>query len=122
MGDQVRAGKVDFWVERRGQGPEVLFISGLADPVEAWQFQLDGLQGRYRLTAYDNRGVGRTPMGEEPHTVPAAADDAAALLQALGVPAAHVVGHSIGGSSRRSWPCGIHSWSGAWSWSAPGLV
>jgi pimeloyl-ACP methyl ester carboxylesterase len=64
MGEQVRAGNVDFWVERRGQGPEVLIISGLADPVEAWQFQLDGLQDRYRLTACDNRGVGRTPMGE----------------------------------------------------------
>jgi pimeloyl-ACP methyl ester carboxylesterase len=97
MGEQVRAGNVDFWVERRGQGPEVLIISGLADPVEAWQFQLDGLSDRYRLTAYDNRGVGRTPVGEEPLTVPAAADDAAALLQALGVSTAHVLGHSIGG-------------------------
>ena len=97
MGDQVLAGSVDFWVERRGRGPEVLIISGLADPVEAWQFQLDGLQDRYRLTAYDNRGVGRTPMGEEPLTVPAAADDAAALLEALAVPTAHILGHSIGG-------------------------
>lgn len=44
MGEQVRAGNVEFWVERRGQGPEVLIISGLADPVEAWQFQLDGCQ------------------------------------------------------------------------------
>jgi pimeloyl-ACP methyl ester carboxylesterase len=97
MGEQVRAGNVDFWVERRGQGPEVLIISGLADPVEAWQLQLDGLQDRYRLTAYDNRGVGRTPMGEEPLTVPAATDDAAGLLGALEVPTAHVLGHSIGG-------------------------
>jgi alpha/beta hydrolase fold len=102
MGEQVRAGNVDFWVERRGQGPEVLIISGLADPVEAWQFQLDGLQDRYRLTGYDNRGVGRTPMGEEPLTVPAAADDAAALLEALAVPTAHVVGHSILGRNWRS--------------------
>jgi pimeloyl-ACP methyl ester carboxylesterase len=97
MGERVRAQNLDFWVERQGRGPEVLIISGLADPVEAWQFQLDGLQDRYRLTAYDNRGVGRTPMGEEPLTVPAAANDAAALLEALGVPAAHVVGHSVGG-------------------------
>jgi pimeloyl-ACP methyl ester carboxylesterase len=96
MGEQVRAGSVDFWVERRGQGPEVLIIAGLGDPVEAWQFQLDGLADRYRLTAYDARGVGRTPMPEEPLTVPAAAEDAAALLQALAVPAAHVVSQSGG--------------------------
>jgi pimeloyl-ACP methyl ester carboxylesterase len=61
MGEQVRAGAVDLWVERRGQGPEVLIIAGLADPVEAWQFQLDGLQDRYRLTVYDNRGWGAPP-------------------------------------------------------------
>jgi pimeloyl-ACP methyl ester carboxylesterase len=97
MGEQVRAGSVDFWVECRGQGPEVLIIAGLGDPVEAWQFQLDGLSDRYRLTAFDNRGVGRTPLSDEPLTVPAAADDAARLLGALGVPAAHVVSQSGGG-------------------------
>jgi 3-oxoadipate enol-lactonase len=56
MGELVRAGSLDLWVERRGHGPEVLIIAGLGDPVEAWQFQLDGLQDRYRLTAYDSRG------------------------------------------------------------------
>jgi pimeloyl-ACP methyl ester carboxylesterase len=96
MGEQVRAGSVDFWVECRGQGPEVLIIAGLGDPVEAWQFQLDGLQDRYRVTAYDARGTGRTPMPEEPLTVAAMADDAAALLQALAVPAAHIVSQSGG--------------------------
>ena len=97
MGEQVRVRNLDSWVERHGHGPEVLIIGGLGDPMEAWQLQLDGLSDRYRLTAYDNRGVGRTPMGEEPLTVPAAADDAAALLEALAVSAAHLVGHSIGG-------------------------
>jgi pimeloyl-ACP methyl ester carboxylesterase len=97
MGEQVRTGTVDLWVERRGQGPEVLFIAGLGDPVEAWQLQLEGLADRYRLAAYDNRGVGRTPMPQELLTVAALADDAAALLGALGVPAAHVVGQSTGG-------------------------
>jgi pimeloyl-ACP methyl ester carboxylesterase len=109
MGEQVRAGSVDFWVERRGQGPEVLIIAGLGDPVEAWQFQLEGLSDRYRLTAYDARGVGRTPLTDEPLTVPAAADDAARLLGALGVPAAHVVSQSGAASSPRSWRCGIPS-------------
>jgi pimeloyl-ACP methyl ester carboxylesterase len=96
MGEQVRAGSLDLWVERRGQGPDVLIIAGLGDPVEAWQFQLDGLQDRYRVTAYDARGTGRTPMPEEPLTVTAMADDAAALLRALEVPAAHIVSQSGG--------------------------
>ena len=66
MGEHVRAGNLDMWVERRGRGPDVLLIAGLGDPAEAWQFQLDGLADRYRLTAYDNRGMGRTPLPAEP--------------------------------------------------------
>jgi pimeloyl-ACP methyl ester carboxylesterase len=98
MGEQVRAGSVDFWVERRGQGPEVLIIAGLGDPVEAWQFQLDGLSDRYRLTAFDSPGVGRSPMLQEPFTVADMADHVARLLQALEIPTAHVVSQS-GGSA-----------------------
>jgi pimeloyl-ACP methyl ester carboxylesterase len=98
MGSHVRAGEIDLWVERRGAGPDVLLIAGLGDPVEAWQFQLDGLADRYRLTAFDNRGAGRTPLPDGPLSVAAMADDAAALLRVLDVPAAHVAGFS-GGSA-----------------------
>jgi pimeloyl-ACP methyl ester carboxylesterase len=98
MGEHVRAGTLDMWVERQGTGPDVLLIAGLGDPAEAWQFQLDGLADRYRLIAYDNRGMGRTPLPAEPFTVATMADDAAALLRALDVRAAHVAGFS-GGSA-----------------------
>ena len=96
MGEQVRAGDVELWVERRGQGPDVLLIAGLGDPAEAWQPQLDGLADRYRLTAFDNRGAGRTPMPDGPLSAAGMADDAAALLRALEVPIAHVAGFSMG--------------------------
>ena len=55
MGQHVRAGDLDIWTEQVGQGPDVLLIGGLGDTVESWQFQLDGLADRYRLTAFDNR-------------------------------------------------------------------
>jgi pimeloyl-ACP methyl ester carboxylesterase len=96
MGERVKAGDVEFWVERRGQGPEVLLIAGLGDPAEAWQPQLEGLADRYRLTAFDNRGAGRTPMPDGPLSATAIADDAAALLRALEIPIAHVAGFSMG--------------------------
>jgi pimeloyl-ACP methyl ester carboxylesterase len=96
MGERVKAGDVELWVERRGQGPEVLLIAGLGDPAEAWQPQLEGLADRYRLTAFDNRGAGRTPMPDGPLSAATMADDAAALLRALGVPTAHVAGFSMG--------------------------
>ena len=94
----IRAGELELWVERRGSGPDVLLIAGLGDPAEAWQPQLDGLADRYRVTAFDNRGVGRSPLHDEPLSVATMADDAAAILRALDVPAAHVAGFSMGGT------------------------
>jgi len=96
MGELVRAGSFDLWVERRGEGPDVLLLCGLGDPAEAWQPQLDGLSDRYRLTTFDNRGVGRTPLSGGPLSPAAMADDAASLLQALGIESAHVAGFSMG--------------------------
>jgi 3-oxoadipate enol-lactonase len=96
MGSHVRAGDLDIWTEQLGAGPDVLLIAGAGDPVEVWQYQLDGLAGRYRVTAFDNRGVGRTRMPEDPVTVEAMADDAVGVLDALGIASAHVAGYSGG--------------------------
>jgi len=79
-----------------GEGPDVLLIGGLGDTVESWQFQLDGLADRYRLTAFDNRGAGRTAMPSGPVSVETMADDAAGVVRALGIPSAHVAGFSGG--------------------------
>src|SRR5215218_1957751 len=96
MGEHVRAGDVDIWAEQVGQGPDVLLIGGAGDTVESWQFQLDGLADRYRLTAFDNRGAGRTAMPEGPVSAEMMADDAAAVLRALDIPSAHAAGFSGG--------------------------
>jgi 3-oxoadipate enol-lactonase len=96
MGEHVRAGDLDIWTEQVGEGPDVLLIGGGGDTVESWQFQLDGLADRYRLTAFDNRGAGRTAMPGDSVSAEAMADDAAAVLRALGVSSAHVAGFSGG--------------------------
>ena len=89
-------GEVELWYEQRGEGPDVLLVAGLTDPVEAWEAQLAGLSDRYRVTAFDNRGAGRSPEMPEDFTVERTADDAAGLLRALGIEDAHVVGFSGG--------------------------
>jgi 3-oxoadipate enol-lactonase len=96
MSRYVRAADLEIWTEQVGEGPDVLLIGGLGDTVESWQFQLDGLADRYRLTAFDNRGAGRTTMPEGPVSVETMADDAAAVLDGLGITAAHVAGFSGG--------------------------
>jgi pimeloyl-ACP methyl ester carboxylesterase len=96
MGEHVRAGDLDIWTDHVGQGPDILLIGGAGDTVESWQFQLDGLKDRYRLTAFDNRGAGRTEMPGGSVSVEVMADDAAAVLRALDIPSAHVTGFSGG--------------------------
>jgi 3-oxoadipate enol-lactonase len=96
VGQHIPSGELDIWVEQVGTGTDVLLIGGLGDTVESWQFQLDGLADRYRITAFDNRGAGRTRMPDGPATVEMMADDAAAVLRALDIPSAHVSGFSGG--------------------------
>jgi len=85
--------------EAYGQGDPVLLVSGLGGPAIGWLLQVKDLSARYRVITLDNRGVGETQMSDLP-SYPTAllADDAAALLEHLGVARAHVVGASMGGT------------------------
>ena len=56
----------------------------------------EGLSPRYRTIAFDNRGVGRSPLLEAPLTVAGMADDAATILDELGIEGADIVGFSGG--------------------------
>jgi pimeloyl-ACP methyl ester carboxylesterase len=85
-----------LFVDDRGDGPPVLLIAGLGDPAEAWTFQQEELSSRYRTIAFDNRGVGRSPLPDTPLTVAGMADDAAAILDELGIDRADIVGFSGG--------------------------
>ena len=94
----VTANGVDLWVEQDGEGDDVLFIAGLADEGACWVDQVAGLKGRYRVTTFDNRGVGRSSTPDGPFTITDFARDTAALLGALEIERVHVVGSSMGGA------------------------
>jgi len=94
----VNANGVDLWVEQEGEGDDVLFISGLADEGACWADQVAGLKARYRVTTFDNRGVGRSSTPDGPFAITDFAADTAALMEVLGLERAHVVGSSMGGA------------------------
>jgi pimeloyl-ACP methyl ester carboxylesterase len=94
----VSANGVDLWVEQEGNGDDVLFISGLADEGACWVDQVAGLRDRYRVTIFDNRGVGRSATPDGPFLITDFAADTAALMDELGLESAHVVGSSMGGA------------------------
>ncbi|HEU4404105.1 MAG TPA: alpha/beta fold hydrolase [Polyangiaceae bacterium] len=88
----------DFHYLQRGAGEPLLLIQGMSGTVLAWgDAFLDELARDFAVTAFDHRGIGLSSRVDEPFTVADLAADAAALLDALGLERAHVLGISMGG-------------------------
>ena len=88
---------VELEYEVSGSGESLLFISSvLADGFTPLLSQ-PALADRYQLIRYHRRGWGGSTQSHTPVSVEDHAADAAALLHQLGVPRAHVAGHSTGG-------------------------
>lgn len=86
-------------VERRGSGAPVLLIHGGGEDATMLAGQAASLAAAgFEVTSYDRRGTGRSGREDWPGAgANQHADDAAALLEALGVGPAIVVGLSSGG-------------------------
>ncbi|HET8756511.1 MAG TPA: alpha/beta hydrolase [Solirubrobacteraceae bacterium] len=86
------------WEDSGGDGPPVLLIMGLGMTATGWWRTVPVLaDAGLRVIAFDNRGVGRSARPPGPYTVAEMADDAIAVLDAVGLDAAHVYGISLGG-------------------------
>ncbi len=81
----------------QGEGFPVVLIHGLAGDHTAWLPQLAAFSDRHRVVAMDNPGSGDSSPVEEPCTTEELADTMIALMDALDINAAHVVGRSLGG-------------------------
>ena len=79
-------------------GPAVLLLHGWTVSADLNFFSAYAcLAESYRVIALDQRGHGRGMRSMEPFSLEDCADDAAALLEQLGVGRAIVVGYSMGG-------------------------
>ncbi len=81
-----------------GDPPPTLLLHGIGNYARYWDFFADAVAGRLRLIATDARGHGESgrPAGEyAPQEFVA---DAVAILDALAIDRAVVVGHSMGGT------------------------
>jgi pimeloyl-ACP methyl ester carboxylesterase len=89
---------MDLHFERRGSGEPVLLIQGMSGTHLSWgEPFLTRLEPDFDTVSYDHRGIGFSPKTTEPFTIAELADDAAALLDRLGIETAHVLGISMGG-------------------------
>ncbi len=81
-----------------GTGPVVTFSHGWPLSADAWDGQLLFLAQRgYRVIAHDRRGHGRSSQPANGNDMNGYADDLAAVIEALDLRDATLVGHSTGG-------------------------
>jgi len=91
------ANGVNIYYEVHGGGYPVVMIGGLGSQIESWATQVPIYSKHFRIVVFDNRGAGRSEKPEPGYTTEDMADDTAALMDALGIGSAHVVGKSMGG-------------------------
>ena len=81
----------------RGDGPPVVWIQGVGLHGDGWTPQIDALKSDFTCLSIDNRGMGGSDWDGRRFDVAELAGDIAAVMDAVGWGAAHIVGHSLGG-------------------------
>jgi pimeloyl-ACP methyl ester carboxylesterase len=88
----------DLYVERRGDGPPLLLITGGGGDCGAYSALADIMAADYTVLTYDRRGNSRSPLHGPPAPIVIAeqSDDALAVVRASGFESARVFGNSAG--------------------------
>jgi pimeloyl-ACP methyl ester carboxylesterase len=97
MAAKVRVNGVELWYEVTGEGEPVIQIHGAGFGHFNFAPATPGLAKHFQVIDYDMRGYGQSDRPVQHYDMEVWADDAAGLLDALGLREAHVHGTSMGG-------------------------
>jgi len=94
---QTRCGQISVR-QRKASGACLIFLHGIGGNADAWRQQFEAFDSDFRVIAWDAPGYGESfSFAEEAPALERYADSFIALLDALDVEQAAVVGHSLGG-------------------------
>ena len=90
---------VKLYFEETGDGFPIVFVHEFADDYRSWNQQVRYFSRRYRCITYNARGYPPSdiPNDTDQYSQAIAADDISAVMAAVGIQQAHVVGISMGG-------------------------
>ena len=88
----------EIYYEVAGDGHPLILVSGLNGVARYWEPQVAALSAKYRVVSYDQRGTGQSDQRQRVFSVDQMARELAALMDALGIERAHIVGLSTGGA------------------------
>ncbi len=93
----VTANRLRLHYRIEGQGPVVLLLHPVGLDLTWWEPQVEALRSEFQVLRLDFRGHGESAIASPPYTLVDFANDAHALLEALKLAPAHVIGLSLGG-------------------------
>ncbi len=90
---------VKLYYEEVGKGTPIVFVHEFAGDTRSWEAQMRFFGRRYRCIAYNARGFtpSDVPASDDSYSQERARDDIRAVLDALNIERAHIVGLSMGG-------------------------
>ena len=86
-----------IYYETHGTGEPIVLLRGLGGTVRGWASQVSYLSHNYQTILIDNRGAGESDKPDEEYSLDIFASDMKAVLDAIGVEKAHILGLSMGG-------------------------
>lgn len=96
---KIHVNGVELFVQTIGSGEPLLLLMGLGAAGDKWEANVNAYKAHFQCILIDNRGAGRSDKPEEEsYSVVQMAEDAVAVLDALGIEKAHVNGISMGGA------------------------
>jgi pimeloyl-ACP methyl ester carboxylesterase len=97
---KIRVGDIDVGYKMFGKGDPLFLVMGFKGTMDLWdQRFLQNLASQFRVVIFDNRGMGKTTLGDtyKNSSIVQFANDTAGLMDALGFKKASVLGWSMGG-------------------------
>ena len=96
---RVQAGSITMNYEQQGSGDPLILIPYLAADNGCYAFQVPEYSKHFTCVSVDPRGAGGSDKPGGPYSTEMFADDVAALMQAMGIPKAHIYGVSLGAAT-----------------------
>jgi pimeloyl-ACP methyl ester carboxylesterase len=90
---------IGLFYEEVGEGTPLVFVHEFAGDYRSWHLQVRFFARRYRTIAFNARGYPPSDVPADPsaYSQDRAVEDIRGLLDALGIPRAHICGLSMGG-------------------------
>ena len=95
---QVAIADGEIHYEVTGDGHPLILVSGLNGVARYWEPQMAAFSARYRVITYDQRGTGTSDHKQREFSIDQMARELSALMDALKIQRAHLVGLSTGGA------------------------